>query len=123
MTTFQTIGLPLVALFAAITVAAIVRHSIQWRAGAAWLLVWAAAAYAIARPSITITVAHALGIGRGADLILYCSILAMLIGFFFIYVRFRRLDREITRLVRHMAIADGEGTIKDDRIASSEKVR
>ena len=108
MTTFQSIGLPLLAVLALITVVAMVRHSINARAGFGWLAVWIAGATAIARPSITITVAHALGIGRGADLVLYCAILGMLIGFFFIYIRFKRLDREITKVVRHIAIHQSE---------------
>lgn len=110
MTTFQMIGLPLLAVLALLTLIATLQHTIQWRAGAGWLVVWIAAASAIARPSMTITMAHALGIGRGADLVLYCAILAMLIGFFFIYIRFKRLDREITRLVRHIAISQSEHT-------------
>lgn len=112
MTTFQSIGLPLLALLALITLVAMVRHSINVRAGFGWLAVWISAATAIARPSITITLAHALGIGRGADLVLYCAILAMLIGFFFIYIRFKRLDREITKLVRHIAIRQAERDIR-----------
>lgn len=108
MTTFQTIGLPLVAIFALLTIVATWRHAINARAGVAWLLVWIAAAAAIARPSLTVTVAHLLGIGRGADLVLYCAILAMLGGFFLGYVRFKRLEREITRLVRHIAVSEAE---------------
>ena len=32
----------------------------------------------------------------------------MLVAFFLVYTRFKRLDREITRLVRHLAIRDVE---------------
>ncbi len=108
MTTFQAVGLPLIGLLAVITLVAVVRHVINLRAGMGWLLLWIAAAVAIAKPSITAVIAHALGIGRGADLVLYCSILGMLIAFFLVYTRFKRLDREITRLVRHLAIRDVE---------------
>jgi hypothetical protein len=108
MTTFQEVGLPLVGLLAIVTLVAMVRHAINGRAGTGWLLLWIAAAVAIAKPSITAVIAHALGIGRGADLVFYCSILGMLVAFFLVYTRFKRLEREITRLVRHLAIRDVE---------------
>jgi hypothetical protein len=69
-----------------------------------WLLVWATAGVAALWPRTTMVVARALGIGRGADLILYCSVFVMLIGFFYVYTRFRKLDRAFTLLVRELAI-------------------
>jgi len=108
MTTFQVVGLPLVGLLAVVTLVAMMRHAINGRAGTGWLLLWIAAAVAIAKPSITAVIAHTLGIGRGADLVFYCSILGMLVAFFLVYTRFKRMEREITRLVRHLAIRDVE---------------
>jgi hypothetical protein len=108
MTTFQAVGLPLIGLLALITLVAIIRHAINGRAGTGWLLLWIAAAGAIAKPEITAVIAHSLGIGRGTDLVLYCSILGMLVAFFLVYTRFKRLEREITRLVRHLAIREVE---------------
>ena len=108
MTTFQAVGLPLLGLIALVTAIAVLRHIINPRAGLAWLILWISAAIAIARPSITMQIAHALGIGRGADLVLYCAILGMLIAFFLVYIRFKRVERDITRLVRHIAISEAE---------------
>ena len=48
MTTFQAVGLPLMGLLALITLVAIIRHAINGRAGTGWLLLWIAAAGAIA---------------------------------------------------------------------------
>jgi hypothetical protein len=36
--------------------------------------------------------------------VLYSSVLAMLVGFFYIYTRFRRMDRSLTLLVRRLAV-------------------
>ena len=108
MTTFQSIGLPLLGLLAVATAAAIVRHTINRQAGVAWLVLWLAAAVAIARPGITVSIAHFLGIGRGTDLVLYCAIIGMLVAFFLVYIRFKRLERELTTLVRHIALRDAE---------------
>ncbi len=65
-------------------------------------------AIAIIRPGVTKIIANALGIGRGADLLLYCTVVAMMVGFLMIYARMRRLRREMTLLVRHLAIRDAK---------------
>jgi hypothetical protein len=106
--TFQTVGLPLLFLLVVVTIVAIARQALTRRAGIGWMLLWLIAAYAIAKPSITMSIAHLLGIGRGADLVFYCGILGMLIGFFLIYIRIKRLEQENTVLVRHIALAENE---------------
>lgn len=80
------------------------------REGMVWFLVWLAAGLAVAWPEVTGKVANALGIGRGADLVLYCAVLTMMLGFLMVYVRLRRLRRELTLLVRQLAIRDAIST-------------
>jgi hypothetical protein len=70
-----------------------------------WALLWLLAGVAVVRPQLTRVLANALGIGRGADLVLYASVLTMMAGFFVVYVRIRRLRREVTLLTRELAIA------------------
>lgn len=119
MTNFQTFGLTVAAILIAATLAAAAARAINRRAAFAWIAVWIAAAVAIARPALTITIAHFLGIGRGADLVFYCAILFMLIAFFYVYLRFKRLEREITTIVRHLALRDEEAS----GAGSAEKAR
>ena len=104
MSGFQYLVVLLLLLLASLTVRAAVRGGIRKRIATFWMLVWAAVGVTALWPNSTAIVARALGIGRGADLVLYCSVLAMLIGFFYIYTRFRRLDRQLTLLVRQLAI-------------------
>jgi hypothetical protein len=66
------------------------------------------AAIATAWPQTTVRVANALGIGRGADLVFYCAVVVMMIGFWMVYIRLRQLRREITLLVRHIAIQEAQ---------------
>ena len=54
------------------------------------------------------TVARKLGIGRGADLLLYCSVGVMMVGFLMVYIRLGRLRREITLIVRHLALKESQ---------------
>ena len=113
LTSFQSIALIVAAIVLAATLAAAASHALEWRSAFAWSALWIAAAIAILRPSITIAIAHFLGIGRGADLVFYCGILGMLLGFFAVYVRIKRLESEITRLVRALAIRDAEEPQRD----------
>jgi hypothetical protein len=106
MNAFQLLGISLLVTLVAVTIAAARRSYLGWPASVGWVCVWTAAATAIAIPESTMIVAHALGIDRGADLVFYCSILAMLAGFFVVFVRFRRLEQDLTRIVRHAAIRD-----------------
>jgi small membrane protein len=70
-------------------------------------LIWLAAAVAIAWPFGTVQlVAEALGVGRGTDLVLYLFGLLFLATSFYFYSRFVRVQRQVTELVRHLAIQE-----------------
>ena len=104
MTRFQFAGVGLAAAFFMMSVVATLRHWIGRRSGVWWATLWARAGVAIAFPDLTVVVAQALGIARGADLVFYCAILGMFIGFFAVYVRIRQIERNITLLARRMAL-------------------
>ena len=69
-------------------------------------LIWLVASIAILSPELTMRVAAFLGIGRGADLVLYLLAIAFLIAIFYIYQRFQRLESTITQLVRKIALME-----------------
>ncbi len=75
-------------------------------------LLWLAAAVAVWRPDFTTKVAQFLGIGRGADLVLYALALAFLAAVFYFYRKSRQLEGEITRLVRHIALTTAESGVE-----------
>lgn len=104
MTVFQTLTLLVFAALTVLTVSAGLRGQVRRRIVVFWLLVWVGGATAVAWPRTTVILARALGIGRGADLLLYVSVVGTLVGFFYIYARFRRLDRQMTLLVRRLAL-------------------
>lgn len=105
---FQWSALIVIALLFGVTIHAWFRGGAR-RDRLFWAVVWLAAGTAIAWPRSTVLIAHALGIGRGADLVLYCAVLAMMIGFLMVYARLQRLSREITLLTRHIALRESEG--------------
>lgn len=108
MTTFQIVALPLIALIVLATVIQISRRRLAARFGFAWMVLWVAAAVSIADPEILVRAAHFLGIGRGADLVLYLSVIFSFLAFFITYLRFRRVEEQLTTIVRHIAIRDAE---------------
>ncbi len=115
VTLFQIVAISALAIAAAFTIRAVARKRITPAAGLFWLAVWISGAIAIGWPAVTVAVARVLGIARGADLVSYLSILAMLVGFFLLNVRVRRIESQITQIVRELALRD-----PDDRAGADE---
>ncbi len=73
-----------------------------------WLLLWAAASVTVLFPGGTIAMAHFLGIGRGADLVMYLGLILIFYLLFRVYVRLEKIDREMTQLVRATALREAD---------------
>lgn len=108
LNSFQILLLIVLALLLVGSVAAMLRGWATRREGTIWVLLCMAAVVATLWPKLTGRVADALGIGRGADLVFYCAVVVMMIGFWVTYMRLRYLRRELTLLVRHIAILQAE---------------
>ncbi len=59
-------------------------------------------------PDLTTVLASILGVGRGADLLLYFLVVFVYFGGLCILGKFRQLERQQTLLVRELAILKGE---------------
>lgn len=103
MNTFQYIALSFTGLLIITSGLNLVRNLRRPLVPFFWFVLWCAAAAAIAAPNSTTYIANAFGIVRGADFIFYCGVLAGLIGFSLVYIRFRHLDRQLTLMVRELA--------------------
>ena len=62
-------------------------------------------------PDITNRIAHWLGVGRGADLIFYTSIILFWFVILKLYARIRRLEQTVTALVRKDAIENADNPV------------
>ena len=111
-TTFQTMAVVVLGSLVALTLTGACLGRVTRREGVGWTLLWLCAAAAILRPEWTGHVARVLGIGRGADLVLYCAVVVMMVGFMMVYLRMRRFQRELTLVVRHLAIQEAEGSVQ-----------
>lgn len=69
------------------------------------VLVAAFAIVSIAIPGVTTRIAHAVGVVRGADLLLYVSVITFGASTIGLYFRSRELEQRLTSLARSMAIS------------------
>lgn len=68
------------------------------------LAVWLLAATLIFFPHATAPVAEFLSIGRGADVLLYLTVIAFLLSFFYVIHALERQREQLTYLVRSLAV-------------------
>ncbi len=115
MNGFQILVLIVVSLAMIVSIGASMRGWVTRRESLIWSLVCLAAAVATVWPDLTRRLANAVGIGRGADLVFYCAVVLMLIGFWMTYIRLQGLRRQLTLLVRQLAIQEGERQYPSDK--------
>ncbi|HWF86464.1 MAG TPA: DUF2304 domain-containing protein, partial [Vicinamibacterales bacterium] len=113
MRLFQILVLPFTAVMLIVSARSLVRARARPIAAAFWLLLWSAAAVALAMPDATTQVARLLGIRRGADLVAYSTALGFLVGSYLVYLKIRQLTREITVLTRELALLDARRSSPD----------
>jgi len=96
-----------------IAVFAVSRALWQFRKGALtiamlafWVLFWIIAGIVAVLPQTTDVVARFVGVGRGADMVIYLSLIILFLLVFRMFVRIEDVEREITRLVRSNALKD-----------------
>ena len=104
MSLFQLVVVPAAALAATYHLVVALRARHRLVGGLLWSTVFAAIALCVAFPTIPNAVAQAVGIGRGADLVLYGTTVLLVVFIRWSYVRYRALERIHTELVRELAI-------------------
>jgi len=71
-----------------------------------WTLLWGAVVVVVLRPETASDVARRLGVGRGADVVVYLSIAALFYLQFRLFARVEDQERQITKLARELALKD-----------------
>lgn len=77
-----------------------------------WFVLWVAVGVVAVRPETSSALARYVGVGRGADLIVYLALIALFYLQFRMFAKIETLEREITSIVRKDAI-DEFSTEKD----------
>ncbi len=71
-----------------------------------WSFFWILGIVMVWQPSISDRLASLLQVGRGTDAILYLSLVAIFYLIFKLFVRFEKSEKELTALVREVAILE-----------------
>lgn len=94
---------------------AILKIGGRWRGGEItgrgailWVIFWLLAAVVALEPDATFYLARAVGIGRGADLVVYLALTLIFFLLFRIIVKVEKINRDITKLTRRMALKEKE---------------
>lgn len=114
MNTFQIVFISFCAVQAALSL----RRYLRTRhiTALAFLGAWLAAIALIANPGVSTTIAHTFGIGRGVDFITYFLLIVFLWGHYQHYLRYKRVEHEVTLLVRELAMAQASRPATDERV-------
>lgn len=80
------------------------KNEINWFEFTLWIIFWGLAIVAAIKPDITNVIAKVVGIGRGADLVVYTALIILFYIVFKLLGRLYKLEREITFLVQHIAL-------------------
>lgn len=103
-------------IFAVVVMGRIFKQYRAQKVGASWfvfwILFWVAVIIVAFAPQTTDLVAQIVGVGRGADLVIYISLPVIFYAIFRLAVRQDQQNRELTELVRKIAI---------DRVESPDK--
>ena len=68
-----------------------------------WLILWLIVVTIDIFPNSIAYIANLVGVGRGVDLILYLSVIAIFYFLFRINLRQNKIDKKISQIVRHNA--------------------
>ena len=79
-----------------------------------WFAAWISVIVVALLPQTTSYVADLVGVGRGADLVMYVSLVALFYLVFRMFLYIKQMERSITALVRESALRSA-GLSEDDR--------
>ena len=85
-----------------------------------WIVFWIAVGGVALSPQTTDVVAKLVGVGRGADFIIYLSMIALFYLIFRLFGKIEDVEREITKLVRKLAIEEAEEVDANVVLSDSE---
>ncbi|MFA5935742.1 MAG: DUF2304 domain-containing protein [Patescibacteria group bacterium] len=71
-----------------------------------WSLLWIVATGIVIAPQISTRIAHFVGVGRGADLVVYAAVPMLFFLVFKLFIKHEELERKLTEIVRHDALRD-----------------
>lgn len=80
-----------------------------------WVVFWLAVAVVVWQPGLSTQIANRLGVGRGADLIMYLSAAVLFYLIFRISVRMEKMEKNITKIVREIALKNSKSQVPNSK--------
>lgn len=111
MTTIQYFFIILVALIVYRTIAKWRAGDLRFREFLFWTLLWVAIAIVVVYPKTASLAAIYLGVGRGADLLIYSSLLLVFYLLFRIFMALEKLEKNITKVVTKVALNEDDDIV------------
>ncbi len=71
-----------------------------------WLVLWVSGAFIVIVPDSVNSIADIVGVSRGADVVIYISLILIFFLFFKIYQRIISLEKDIVKIVRALSLKD-----------------
>ena len=106
MELIQVLGI-LFALFAISRVMLqIRRNAMSVESGLFWVFIWISIMLVVVFPGSLGYLANLVGVGRGVDVLIYLGIVALFYLIYRSYTKIENLEREITKIVREIAIIE-----------------
>jgi hypothetical protein len=82
------------------------RGNLDWISSIKWFIAWCAVLVVAIEPGIADWLANLFGTGRGADLLIYLSILFIFALIFKMILKLNQMERQISILVSHLALTN-----------------
>jgi Uncharacterized conserved protein len=122
MILYQDIGVLIGIIAIIIAVLRLKDHKMSVGMAFLWTLIWLIVIWISIFPNATNTFAHLTGIGRGLDVILILGLIGSYYLLFKMYGMIENMDKEITLLVREIALQRGDLKEKvDDEFSLDSK--
>ncbi|MEK7516253.1 MAG: DUF2304 family protein [Patescibacteria group bacterium] len=83
-----------------------------------WVLFWGVVAVAVLVPKTTEYLARLVGVGRGVDAVLYFAIVTLFYLVFRVFVRVERMESDLTKIVRELALKKEREENSNDKTQS-----
>jgi len=112
MLPIQIIFLVIIALFIFRTVNGLLKKKLHTQDFFLWVVFWGVVAAIVVWPNATQKIANMIGIGRGADLVVYLGLMGLYFFFYHTLIKVKQLDEKITKLGREIAIKGAVDTTK-----------
>jgi hypothetical protein len=120
--------MPIQVLGTLLLIGALLHVLLRWRSRSLrmgevvfWILVFGSILTVVLVPSVSGRIARLLGVGRGADVIIYGSIALLFYLVFRVYVRIESLQRRLTRIMRKQALGDVPSLSPADKVEMGAK--